>query len=242
MIPEFGGAGSGRYPLKLVMTDSHVFARWDGKTHPNAAWRDRFNIEGAGRGFGSYDDEYYMTWPKKITAHQVRANGYLVSLTPKEELAMFLGFRAHCGVDNGQAAFAARCLENAYRCDPRRPCYRTWFLQAAGRIGYHPVTPALARLLAREQRLAAVRRQVVNRQTQMPSEVAAAMARQSGQRHTPRVRPWRPQPVTPGVPHPPTPPQPHGGMPTPYQPPAPPAPQTRPPQPYQHPVPSRPPR
>ena len=103
------------YPLKLVTTHGHVFVRWDGKDHPNPAWRERFNIEGSGGGFSSYDDEHYMTWPKKITAQEVRANGYLVSLTPKQELAMFLAARGHCGLDNGQLAFAARCYENAYR-------------------------------------------------------------------------------------------------------------------------------
>lgn len=135
------------YPLKLVTTKGHFFARWDGRDHSNPAWRERFNIEGTG-GFGSFEDDYYKTWPFKLTDHEVRANGYLISLTPTEEFAEFLAARGHCGLDNGQAAFAARCYENAYRYDTSRPAYRAWFADAAMRSGYRPVTPTLARLIA----------------------------------------------------------------------------------------------
>ena len=209
------------YPLKLVTTDGHIFVRWDGRSHPNPAWRERFNIEGAGGGFSSYEDKHYMTWPTKLTAHQVRANGHLVSLTPREELAMFLASRAHCGLDSGQTAFAARCYENAYRYDTRRACYRAWFLDAARRSGYRPVTPALASLLARPQRPAIVRHPTANMGTPMPSATAAAMDQLSGGPHASRIGPWRPQPITPGVPQLPAPPVPQGGLPKPYQPPVP---------------------
>ena len=140
------------YPLKLVTTKGHVFVRWEGKNHPNPAWRKRFNIEGSGDGFGSFKDDYYKTWPFKLTDREVQVNGYLVSLKPMEEFAQFLAARGHCGLDNGQAAFAARCYENAYRYDQRRPCYRAWFADAASQSGYRPSTPALARLLARRMR------------------------------------------------------------------------------------------
>ncbi|MBT3200478.1 MAG: hypothetical protein HN350_11225, partial [Phycisphaerales bacterium] len=67
------------YPLKLVTTNSHIFARWDGADHPNPAWRERFNIEGSGRGFSSYDDDHYKSWPLKTTDYEVRFNRYLIS-------------------------------------------------------------------------------------------------------------------------------------------------------------------
>ena len=63
------------YPLKLVTTKGHVFVRWDGENHTNPAWRERFNIEGAGHGFSSYDDDYYRTWPFKITDAEVKIGG-----------------------------------------------------------------------------------------------------------------------------------------------------------------------
>ena len=54
------------YPLKLATTKGHLFARWDGLDHSYPAWRERFNIEGT-HGFSSYPDDYYKTWPFKLT-------------------------------------------------------------------------------------------------------------------------------------------------------------------------------
>jgi hypothetical protein len=144
------------YPLKLVLTDGHIFVRWDGKGHPNPAWQERFNIEGAGNGFSSFEDEYYQSWPFEVTDQQVKANHYLESLTPAEELAQFLASRGHCGRDNGQFGFAARCYENSYRYDTKRPAYRSWFVHSAQRARrpYEPQTPALARMLQARRQLA----------------------------------------------------------------------------------------
>ncbi|MEM8738250.1 MAG: hypothetical protein AAGG38_07205 [Planctomycetota bacterium] len=130
------------YPLKLALTDSHVFARWDGLNHDNPAWRERFNCETT-NGFHQFDDDYYRTWPFPVTEHEVRVNGFLKSLTPAGELALFMATRGHHAEDVHQLAFAARCYENAYRYDPSRPCYRSWFLDAALSSGYQASTPAL---------------------------------------------------------------------------------------------------
>jgi len=138
------------YPLKLVTTKGHVFVRWDGKGHFNPAWRERFNIEGT-NGFNSFPDDYYKTWPFKVTDKEVKANRYLVSLTPAEEFAEFLAARGHCGSDHRQPAFAASCYENACGYDPSRPNYRAWFGDAAIASGYRPHIPALANLLARRR-------------------------------------------------------------------------------------------
>ncbi|HUU23520.1 MAG TPA: hypothetical protein VM389_13390, partial [Phycisphaerae bacterium] len=134
------------YPLRLVTTKAHVFVRWDGQGHSNPAWRERFNIE-VTNGFSSYEDDHYRTWPFKLSDYEVHANRYLLSLTPAEEFAEFLAARGHCGLDNGRVAFAARCYENAYRHDTTRPAYRAWFVDAATKSGYKPVTPSLAELL-----------------------------------------------------------------------------------------------
>jgi len=139
------------YPLRLVTTKGHIFVRWDGKDHPNPTWRERLNIEGAGQGFSSLVDDYYKSWPLKVSEAEVQGNGWLKSLTAAEEFAEFLAARGHCGTDNGEVLFAARCFENAYRYDPVRRCYRDWFLEAAARSGYRPQTPALASLLARRR-------------------------------------------------------------------------------------------
>lgn len=198
------------YPLKLVTTNSHIFVRWDGKDHPKPTWRERFNIEGAGQGFGSYDDDHYKTWPFKVTDEEVRANGYLISLTPMEELASFLAARGHCGQDNDEPGFAARCYENAYCCNTSRPAYRSWFLDAARQSGYQPTTPALASLLeARSPRLVVARHTALDMDDLMPSAVARSTA--DSLLPMPHVSPW--QPMATGVPQMPQP-----GIPQPYQP------------------------
>jgi len=224
------------YPLRLVTTKGHVFVRWDGQGHAKPAWRERFNME-VTNGLSSFEDGYYKTWPFKLSDREVRANRYLVSLTPAEEFAEFLAARGHCGLDNGQIAFAARCYENAYRYDTTRPAYRAWLLDAAMSSGYRPVTPALAGALTRRMRLAAARRDPTA--MPKPSEMAAAAAASGLPSVAPRRTGWRrrPQRMASGVPQPPSPhdpglPQagaPRPGVPNPYQP-------------YRPPVPGRPPR
>jgi hypothetical protein len=145
------------YPLKLVTAHSHLFARWDGEAmykaeggHDNPAWRETFNCETT-NGFHKYDDDKYRTWPYPVTEAEIARNGLLKSLSPREEFAQFLGARGHHGVDVGAVSFAARCYENAYRNDPSRPCYRSWFMHAAMATGYQPATAALHHMLAVER-------------------------------------------------------------------------------------------
>ena len=212
------------YPLKLVTTKGHVFVRWDGKDHPNPAWRERFNMEGT-NGFNSFPDDYYKTWPFKLTDREVKANGYLASLTPRQEFAQFLAARGHCGTDHGQPAFAASCYENACGYDPTRLCYRAWFGDAALASGYRPSIPALARLLARRRQprvldpesivanqQAAARREWLRTHPEDAMGVGLPNGIPAGVRPT-LIGQWQPRPETAGVPQPPppygqTPPQP----------------------------------
>jgi len=199
------------YPLKLVATDGHVFLRWVGQDHPNPAWREQFNIDGAGYGISSLDDEYYMTWPHRLTDQQVRANRYLIPLAPAEELVQFLAARGHCGIDNGQTIFAARCYENAVRQDRTRQAYRNWFVDAARRSGYRPATPALARLLEQRRQPAVTRRPIVDFMG-MPKPSQTPYIRHPNAMASPG---WpQPMPPTAGQPQIPRP-----AVPQPYQPP-----------------------
>jgi hypothetical protein len=76
------------YPVKLVIARSHTFARWDDG-------KDRFNIEASnGGGMIEHPDDYYRTWPKPIIEEMIAAEGYLKSLSPSGELAVFLQTRA----------------------------------------------------------------------------------------------------------------------------------------------------
>jgi hypothetical protein len=82
------------YPLKLVQTHSHLFARWDNDSN------ERFNIECTSRGLNCHSDDYYRGWPFPTTPEQERCCGWLLSQTPREELAAFLAARGHCWLDN----------------------------------------------------------------------------------------------------------------------------------------------
>ena len=81
------------YPIKLVCAKEHVFCRWEGMDSPNPAWRDRFNFDGAGKGFSIDSDDFYLSWPRKTYPDQVKLCGWLESLTPQEELSIFLASR-----------------------------------------------------------------------------------------------------------------------------------------------------
>jgi hypothetical protein len=109
------------YPLKLVLTHGHIFARWEG-----ADGRDRFNVECASRGMLSFPDEYYTTWPTALTDEQVRRGRYLLSLGAAEELAVFVESRGHCLLDNGRIREARMAYEHACRLDPLSPGHWTW--------------------------------------------------------------------------------------------------------------------
>ena len=77
------------YPLKLVTTKGHLFVRWEDAL-------ERFNIEAAGRGVNRFSDDYYRHWPFEVSESEVVAEGHLKSLSPAEELAVFLSIRGMC--------------------------------------------------------------------------------------------------------------------------------------------------
>lgn len=97
------------YPLRLVQTKGHVFARWD---DPEAA--ERFNVECTSRGLVCHPDAYYRGWPSRTTVEEEQYFGWLVSLTPREELAGFLINRGHCWLDNGHCREATEAY--AWAC------------------------------------------------------------------------------------------------------------------------------
>ena len=75
--------------MKLVATRNHLFARWDdGITH--------FNVEATSSGLVVFDDDYYRRWPFPISPEEELRERYMVSLSPREELGVFLSLRAHC--------------------------------------------------------------------------------------------------------------------------------------------------
>lgn len=71
----------------MVAATSHLFARWDDG-------HEKFNIEATNKGLTVETDEFYKTWPHKMTPAMER--DYLKSMTPAEELATFLDSRGDC--------------------------------------------------------------------------------------------------------------------------------------------------
>lgn len=104
------------YPLRLVVTKGHVFARWD-----DEASGEQFNIEGTNRGLSTPDDEHYRNWPYELSKQERTNDWFLRSLAPAEELAVFLMQRGHCLEDTGRWGEAYEAYGAAHRLAPKSP-------------------------------------------------------------------------------------------------------------------------
>jgi len=103
------------YPLKLVLAPGHLFCRWD---TPG----ERFNVEYNEQGLNSHPDEHYQEWPVVWTTglheRERYCPTYLMSLSPRRELALFASTRSHSldAADRRDEAVAA--MRVAYRLSP----------------------------------------------------------------------------------------------------------------------------
>jgi hypothetical protein len=96
------------YPLKLVTTARHLFARWDDP------FGERFNIEINKTGLNTYPDEHYLTWPVDIRGTRWETETkFLRSLTPREEVARAWSKRGHNLRANGRLREAVDCFATA---------------------------------------------------------------------------------------------------------------------------------
>lgn len=78
------------YPVYLAMSKGHLFCRWETP-------KERFNIEGTGvDGMTPRPDEFYRTFPMPLSEWELEHENYLKSMTPAQELALFLKTRAVC--------------------------------------------------------------------------------------------------------------------------------------------------
>lgn len=89
------------YPLRLVKTAHHLFARWEGTDGR------QFNVECTTPGLDCPPDEHYLTWPVPVDPWDRQAGRWLESKSPREELGGFLIMRAACLRDNGRYREAA---------------------------------------------------------------------------------------------------------------------------------------
>ena len=124
------------YPLKLVTTKGHLFVRWEDA-------QERFNIEAAGQGVNRFTDDYYRHWPLEVAPAEEAAEGYLKSLTPPEELAVFLSIRGMCLREAGRLPEAAEAFAAAARLAPACRGYHVMLasLQARHGPGAPPLKP-----------------------------------------------------------------------------------------------------
>ena len=99
------------YPLKLVGSKGHLFARWDSLT-------ERFNIEASGRGLNVHPDSHYRQWPVPMTKEEEQNYGYLKSLSPVAELVGFLYTRVMCLIEHKRYGEAIALLEKIERLQP----------------------------------------------------------------------------------------------------------------------------
>ena len=92
---------------------------------------ERFNGEGTSRGFLSEPDSYYETWPRELTEAERSQSYFLTSLTPREELAVFITTRGHALFDLGRADEAKAAYELALRLSPRNISATVWANRAS---------------------------------------------------------------------------------------------------------------
>ena len=102
------------YPLKLVKAKGHLFARWDEGSRSR-----NFNIECTSIGFVSHTDDEYRTWPAPFTPDEEQSESYLKSLTPVQELAVFLTIRGECLRSSGDLLKAVGAMAQAFYKEPQ---------------------------------------------------------------------------------------------------------------------------
>ena len=99
----------------------------------------------------SYPDEHYHTWPHPITADELQRGEYLRSLTPREELALFMAARGHCLQDIGQKSDTYVSYAHAHKLAPKLP-ENLWFLRDALRQEVDPRELAILKVEAARMR------------------------------------------------------------------------------------------
>ena len=124
------------YPVKLVSTKAHLFLRWDSPA-------EKFDMDATGKGLNEYDDEHYKQWPIPLTDQDIKEEGYLKSLTPAEELSVFLTIRAMCLREAGRMNDAIVAHAAALRLAPDWRSNRLLLADAQQQIAGKSITPSV---------------------------------------------------------------------------------------------------
>jgi regulator of sirC expression with transglutaminase-like and TPR domain len=111
------------YPLTLAETREHFFCRWDDDTG------EHFCFDATSRGCAIHDEDYYRHWPKPITPKSERDNGFIRSMTCREELAAFAESRGNCLFDKFRFTSAVEAFYLAHKMAPdKHSLYDAWGL------------------------------------------------------------------------------------------------------------------
>lgn len=176
------------YPVNLVTTKAHLFARW--QSHDG---KERLNIEGTNKGISCFPDDYYRAWPMPISESEMKACRYLESLTPGEELAVFLATRGECLRSAGRLAEARLGFAHAHALVPQSPEYAFYLAASVKELigGYSPLPAALVSRAAVDP-LAEV--EAINRYNReiMERSFPAAMPKPTGVNRDPTKPPFTP--------------------------------------------------
>jgi len=99
------------YPLKLVTAKNHLFVRWQSEG-------ECLNIEATTEGLTTFEDDYYRRWPFPMTPEEEQTERHLISLSPAEELSVFLSLRTQCLLAAGHWDEALSSQEQVCRLAP----------------------------------------------------------------------------------------------------------------------------
>lgn len=103
------------YPVYLVRSKSHFFARWDDG-------KERFNCEGTNRGMVEpyrRTDEHYKKWMGGLTNEELQDGYYLKNMTPAALLAEFVFMRGDALRMHGFGTPALECFVESYSRAPQ---------------------------------------------------------------------------------------------------------------------------
>lgn len=98
------------YPLKLVSAKGHLFFRWDDGVQ-------RMNFE-CTNGVNVMTDAKFKSWPLAISEDEIAKGLYLKSLSPRQELAIFLSIRGSVLNYFGKTDQAIEAVRLAHEIDP----------------------------------------------------------------------------------------------------------------------------
>ncbi len=134
------------YPVKLVTTKEHLFMRWDSPT-------EKFDMDATGKGLDKYNDDFYKKFPFPITEQEIQDEGYLQSLSPKQELSVFLSIRSACLTEAGRLAEATESLKAACQLEPNWKGNQIMFADAQRKSSpnYFPVPQQTAYVVSQPQ-------------------------------------------------------------------------------------------